>query len=97
MLHLGTISYGLREFVVFTCIAGTAQGNTYIEEMVLNTVSFSDDVYANCKFIQDDNLAFDLAKFAEDKGITDMKNRTGEMLEALGRLQWQDGNTDSKR
>lgn len=89
MLHLGTIEYGLREFVVFTCIASNTPyyGNTYIEEVVLTSQDFSKDVTAHCKFIEDDNLAFDLAKFAEEQGITDMKKRTNELLE-LQKLSW---------
>ena len=98
MLHLGTIEYGLREFIVMTCIGGPHQGKTYIEEIVLNTVDFSKDVFANCKFIEDDNLAFDLAKFAEDKGLTDIKNRVDEVMVALrSDPQWLYGNTDLKR
>jgi hypothetical protein len=82
MMHLGTIEYGLREFVVFTCIAeGEHFGKTYIEEVVLISQSFAEDVTAHCKFIEDDNLAFDLAKFAEEQGLTDIKKRTEELLE----------------
>lgn len=92
MLHLGTIEYGLREFVVFTCIAkGTPYfGKTYIEEVVLTSQDFSKDITAHCKFIEDDSLAFDLAKFAEEQGITDMKKRTQELLET-NKLGWLTG------
>lgn len=91
MLHLGTISYGLREFIVFTCIApGKFYGKTYIEEVVLTSQSFSEDVTAHCKFIEDDNLAFDLAKYAEEQGLTDMKKRANELLE-LQKLGWLTG------
>lgn len=87
LLHLGTIEYGLREFVVMACVTGPKRGNVYIEEVVLNTVDFQKDVFANLKFIEDDNLAHDLAKFAEEKKLTDMKevsNRLGEQ----GKLPW---------
>lgn len=89
MLHLGTIAYGLREFIVLTCIARNSDhfGKTYIEEAVLTSADFSTDVTAHCKFIEDDNLAFDLAKFAEEQGVTDMKRRTNELLE-LNKLHW---------
>jgi hypothetical protein len=90
MLHLGTIEYGLREFIVMTCIQGPQKGNTYIEEVVLTNVDYTKDVFANCAFIEDDNLAFDLAKFAEETGLTDMKKRTEELGDT-GRLSWITG------
>ena len=70
MLHVATISYGLREFIVM--LDHTTQ-QMYIEEVVLETTDFSKDVWANMKFIDDDELAFDLAKFAEDQKLIDMK------------------------
>ena len=87
MLHLATISYGLREFIVMACIRGANAGKCYIEEAVLESRDFSKDIFANCKFISDDNLAFDLAKFADMKGLTDMKKRYKE-LEEQGKLNW---------
>lgn len=91
MLHLGTIEYGLREFVVMTCVgAGEHNGKTYIEEVVLTSQSYSEDVTAHCKFIEDDNLAFDLAKFAEEQGLTDMKKRAEE-LQDRQKLGWMTG------
>ena len=78
MLHLGTIGYGLREFIVMHCRRGPHNGQTYIEEVVLNNVDFSTDVFANCKFIDDDNLAQDLAAFAEEKGLLDIRKRMHE-------------------
>lgn len=95
MLHLATIGYGLREFIAMVCVKGPKANNCYIEEVVLESKDFDKDVWANCKFIQDDNLAFDLAKFAEEKGLVDMKRRTNE-LAATGRLHWLLGNTDLK-
>jgi len=86
MLHLGTIGYGLREFIVMTCIYGPHYGKTYIEEVVLTSVNFSEDVYANCKFIEDDNLAEDLAKFAEEKQLTSIGNRANELIDT-GKFQ----------
>ena len=96
MLHLATIGYGFREFIVMACVSGPQQGKCYIEEVVLESKDFSKDVYANCKFIDDDNLAYDLAKFAEEKGITDMKKRTAELVDT-GRLAWLIGNQGSKK
>ncbi len=90
MLHLATISYGLREFIAMVCIQGPHFGKCYIEEVVLNTVDWKTDVFANLKFIDDDNLAFDLAKYCEDKGLTDMKKRMNELGDT-GRLQWMNG------
>lgn len=95
MLHLATISYGLREFIAMVCIKGPYQGSCYIEEVVLESRDFNKDVWANCKFIADDNLAFDLAKFCEDKGITDMKKRFNELF-ATGRSHWLLGNEGLK-
>lgn len=87
MLHLATIGYGLREFIVMTCVMGPHKGKTYIEEVVLNGTSIKDDVWANLKFIQDDNLAFDLAKYAEDTKLTDMKTRLNELGDR-GKMSW---------
>lgn len=95
MMHLGTISFGLREFIVMACLRGPKAGNCYIEEVVLESKDFSKDVWANCKFISDDNLAFDLVKFAEEKGLTDMKKRFEE-LRATGRFEWLTGQLDLK-
>ena len=80
MVHLGTISYSLREFVIMFCIAGEHQGNCYIEEVVLNSIDWTNDVFANLKFIKEHNLAFDLAKFAEEEKLTDMALRMLELV-----------------
>lgn len=95
MLHLATIGYGLREFIVMSCIQGPQSGRCYIEEVVLESKDFDKDVWANCKFIQDDNLAFDLAKFVEEQGLTDMKKRFNE-LEDRGKFSWLLGNQGLK-
>lgn len=96
ILHLATISYGLREFIIMAAIKGPQQGKCYIEEVVLENRDFSKDVWANCKFIQDDNLAFDLAKFSEDKGLTDMKKRFEELGD-IGKFGWLLNNIDGKK
>lgn len=83
MLHIATISYGLREFVVM--LDHTTQ-SMYIEEIVLESVDFSNDVWANMKFIDDDELAFDLAKFAEDLQLTDMKRIQNYLTELKDRI-----------
>lgn len=87
MMHLATVVDGLREYVVMTCINGPHKGKTYIEEVVLNTVDWTNDVFANLKFIADDNLAFDLAKFVEEKGLSDIGKRTNELGDR-GLLSW---------
>ena len=84
---MGTIGYGLREFIVMACLRGEKQGKCYIEEAVLNSVDWSKDVFAHCQFIQDDNLAYDLAKYAEEQGLTDMQARFEE-LKQRGNLSW---------
>lgn len=58
--HLGTIHQGLREYI---CMVDTFTQQCYIEEVTGGHLSF----------IEDDNLAFDLAKFCEQQKITDMR------------------------
>jgi hypothetical protein len=87
MLHLGTIGYGLREFVVMYCTGGEKAGNMYIEEAVLHSVDFSKDVYAGFKFIKDDNLARELAAYASEKNMTNMVD-IGNRLFSTGRGSW---------
>ena len=87
MIHLGTIEDGLREYVVLLCKDGSHQGKVYIEEVVLNTVDYTTDVFANCKFIEDDNLAQELANFAAEKGLTDQERVIGQLYET-GRSSW---------
>lgn len=59
-IHLASVHDGLREYMCF--LDGVTQ-KCYIEEITGGSL----------KFIEDDNLAFDLAKFCDDKKITDMK------------------------
>jgi len=84
LLHLGTIEYGLREFVV---MLSPPDGRIYIEEVVLNTVDFSNDVFANCKHINDDNLFNDLSMFVQEKKLTDM-GRIANRLIDQGKMSW---------
>ena len=84
MVHMSTISMGLREFVV---MIDKHSQKAYIEEVVLTSLSYQDDVTAHCKFIEDDNLAIDLAAFVEDRGLLDMKKITEELLDR-GKAQW---------
>lgn len=81
---MGTIEYGLREFVV---MLSPPNGKIYIEEVVLNTIDFSSDVFANCKHIKDDNLFHDLAAFAAEQGMTDMK-KVAEQIIDQGNMSW---------
>jgi len=87
MLHLGTINKGLQEFIVMLCTKGPERGKVYIEEAVLNAVDLTKDVFAYCKFISDDALAEDLARFAEMKKLTDMKRISNCLLDQ-GRQSW---------
>lgn len=101
MLHLATIGYSLREFIVMLGIMGPASGKIYIEEIVLESKDFSKDVFANCKFIEDDNLANDLSEFVEEKGIRDMKKIADTIID-MGNAGWLNQNhgllgTDSKK
>jgi len=86
LIHLATIGYGLREFVVMVGVRGEIKGKAYIEEAVLNTVNYKEDVFANLKFIDDDNLANDLAQWVMDKNLLDMKERGHEAFEQGIRL-----------
>ena len=81
LMHMATISYGLREFVVMVGVKGDIRGKAYIEEAVLTNVDYNDDVYACLKFIEDDNLAHDLANWVQDQGLLDMKERGFEAIE----------------
>lgn len=90
MLHLATIGMGHREFIAMYCASGVKAGNVYIEEVVLVSSDFSKDVFAYSKFIEEDDLAHDLTRFAEEKKITDMKLIT-EMLFSTGRGSWLTG------
>jgi len=81
LLHMATVGYGLREFIVMVGVQGDIKGKAYIEEAVLTTVNYSEDVFANLKFIDDDNLANDLAEWVMDKGLLDMKERGHEAFE----------------
>ena len=69
------------------CVNGPQRGKVYIEEAVLNAVDMTKDVYAYCKFILDDALAEDLAKFAEMKKLTDMKRIANTLIDS-GRQSW---------
>ena len=79
MVHLATIAYGLREFTAMACYKGKHKGKIYMEEKVYYSKDYSQDVTGGHKFIEDDNLATDLIKFTEDKGLLDMK-RTADTL-----------------
>jgi len=84
MIHMGTITMGLREFVVM--VDRTTQ-LAYIEEVVLTSLSYEEDVTAHCKFIDDDNLAADLAAFVEEQGLLDMKKMINTMMDR-GKAKW---------
>lgn len=84
MLHLATIGYGMREFILMYY---REAAKLYIEEVVLETKDFDKDVWANFKFIEDDSLANDLAEFAEERGLRDMKKITEKCID-MGRPEW---------
>jgi len=67
----------------------------YIEEAVLTSIDFSKDVFASCKFIKDDDLALELARFAEEKKLTDMVTIANTLF-ATGRGSWLTGVSDSR-
>ena len=86
-LHIATIGKSLREFIVMLCIRGEKKGNLYIEEVVLNSVDWKNDITANLKFIDDDELAEELFRFVEDKKIVDMKVIADELIDS-GKESW---------
>jgi hypothetical protein len=87
MLHLATLSKGLRDFWVMLAVAGQCKGKCYIEEYVPTTVSWSDDIFGNFKFIQSDEEAEELTRFAEHHKLTDISERASEMCETgLGHI-----------
>lgn len=81
LMHMATIGYGLREFIVMVGVRSDIKGKAYIEEAVLTTVNYSEDVFANLKFIEDDNLANDIADWVMEKRLLDMKERGHEAFE----------------
>ena len=84
MLHIATISYGLREFVL---MVDRNTGKMYIEEVVLQTVDFQKDVWANYKFIADDSLAKDIAEYCDQEGLRDMRKITERCID-MGYPEW---------
>jgi len=84
MLHVATIGYGLREFIL---MVDRSTAKMYIEEVVLETKDFDKDVWANLKFIQDDALANDLSEFCDKEGLRDIK-KIAEKLIDMGRSEW---------
>ncbi len=76
MFHLVTVKMGFREFVA---MMDNRTQKVYIEEVVLESKDFTKDVWANLKFIEDDILAFDLARYLEHKNLLSIK-RVQEIL-----------------
>jgi len=74
-IHLATITSGLREFIVFVGTKGSVDGKCYIEEAVLVANPKTEDVTGCLKFIDDDNLANDLAAFVQEKNLLDIPSR----------------------
>jgi len=97
MLHLGTISKGLREFWIMLCVSCPCiptcfrdcprKNKCYIEEYVATSVDFGKDVFGHFKMIEDDEFAEELARFAEKHKLTDMVSRMSELQE-LGKVHW---------
>lgn len=78
MLHIASIEYGLREFVL---MLDRKTSITYIEEVVLESNDLSNKVWANFKQIEDDNLWNDLAEFVSEKKLVDMKKISEVILD----------------
>jgi len=87
MLHLATLTKGLRDFWVMIAVSGPCKGKCYIEEYCVTMIDYSKDVFGHFKFIEDDDLAEELARFAERHKLTDIAARSSEMCETgLGRV-----------
>ena len=84
MLHVATIEYSMREFVLMLCRQNAKQ---YIEEVVLQSADDTGNVWANVKYIEDDQLAEDLAAFCEEQGIRDMKKIAEKCID-MGHPEW---------
>lgn len=82
MLRLAIVSKGLKEFHLMLCISGAHKGKCYIEEYVPTTVDYKNDIFGNFKFIENDEEAEELARFCERHKLTDLQERTGEMVES---------------
>jgi hypothetical protein len=96
MLHLGTIQDGMREYIAMLCmrtppeVAMTGKdisGQVYIEEAVLESKDFSKDVYGHLKFIEDQNLANEIALFAGINGLLDIAAKMDELMNHPGHRQ----------
>jgi hypothetical protein len=81
---MATIGMGLREFIV---MVDRRTQKAYIEEAVVTSISFEEDVTAHCKFIEDDNLAADLAAYVEENGLLDMKKIVNTLMDR-GKSKW---------
>lgn len=80
MLHVATIGWGLRMFIVMLDIWNSRR-RIYIEELVTESFDFTKDIWGHFRFIDDDQLAWDLAKFSEEKGFLDMKKLEEKIIE----------------
>ena len=78
MIHLASIAYGFREFL---CMLDRRTSKVYVEEVVLEGSDNKGNIFANLKFIEDDNLAFDLAKFLDENKVIDMKRVNNYLLD----------------
>jgi hypothetical protein len=87
MLHICSLQRGLREYWVMLCVQGEHKGKCYIEELVPNTSSFKDDIFGNFKFIEDDDLALELAQFAQEHKLIDVAEKAAELADQ-GKLHW---------
>lgn len=90
MLHIATVGYGLRDFVCMLCIMGSKANNLYIEELVPTTNSSVEDIYGNFKFIDDDDLATELAMFLAMHNITSI-DKIASILAETKRIGWLTG------
>lgn len=67
--HLATVHMGLREFI---CFLDALTQQCYVEEITGGQLNF----------IEEEELATDLTRFLEEKGITDLRT-TGEKIGSL--------------
>jgi len=69
------------------CVSGPQKDKCFIEEYVPTSIDFKNDIFGNFKFIQNDEEAEELARFASDHKLTDISSRANEMVECgLGKI-----------
>jgi hypothetical protein len=86
-LHIATIEHQFKEYIYFICLKGPSIGKAYIEEVVLNSNSNSQEIAANLTRIFDENLKEDLAAFVANKKLNDIPSIVNRLIDT-GHISW---------